>query len=414
MIKLAATGIITGLDIGTTKVCVIIGQMNDLGGIDIIGVGVTPSSGLRRGVVVNIDNTVKSINKAIEGAELMAGVEVESVFTGIAGGHIKSFNSRGVVAVSSKNREITESDVERVIDAARAISIPIDREVIHVIPQEYIVDDQDGIKEPVGMSGVRLEAEVHIITGAISSIENIIKSVNRAGYEVEDIVLEPLASAEAILTDEEKELGIVLVDLGGGTTDVVMYIKGSVWHTGVIALGGNHVTNDVAIGLRTPVTSAEVIKKRYGVAVADSVDPEEIIEVQGVGGRPQKKVAKKTLARIIEPRMSEILELIKREIKMSGFDELIGAGAALTGGGALLNGSLDMFENVLDIPVRLGIPEKVSGLVDKVNFPQFATGVGLVLYGSKNKSLKDLYKGSEESIFKNIIKRLGDWFKEYF
>ncbi len=411
---MAETGIITGLDIGTTKVCVVIGQMNDIGSMDIIGVGIAPSSGLRRGVVVNIDNTVKSINKAVEEAELMAGVEVESVFTGIAGGHIKSFNSRGVVAVSSKNREITESDVERVIDAARAIAIPIDREVIHIIPQEYIVDDQDGIKEPIGMSGIRLEAEVHIITGAIASIENIIKSVNRAGYEVEDIVLEPLASAEAILTDEEKELGIVLVDLGGGTTDVIMYIKASVWHTGVIALGGNHITNDIAIGLRTPVTSAEVIKKRYGVAVAGTVDPEEIIEVPGVGGRAPKKVAKKDLASIIEPRMSEILELIRREIKMSGFDELIGAGAAFTGGGALLNGSLDMFENTLDIPVRLGIPEKVGGLIDKINSPQFATGVGLVLYGAKNKSLKDLYKGSEENIFKNIVKRLGDWFKEYF
>jgi len=411
---LTETGIITGLDIGTTKVCVVIGQLNDLGGVDIIGVGVAPSSGLRRGVVVNIDNTVKSINKAVEEAELMAGVEVQSVFTGIAGGHIKSFNSRGVVAVSSKNREIMQTDVERVIDAARAISIPIDREVIHVIPQEYIVDDQDGIKEPIGMSGVRLEAEVHIITGAISSIENIIKSINRAGYEVEDIVLEPLASAESLLTDEEKELGIVLIDMGGGTTDVIMYIKGSVWHTGVIALGGNHVTNDIAIGMRTPVTSAEVIKKRYGVAVADTVNAEEIIEVPGVGGRPPKKVPKKTLASIIEPRMSEILELIKREIKMSGFDELIGAGAALTGGGALLNGSLDMFENVLNIPVRLGVPEKVGGLVDKINSPQYATGVGLVLYGSKNKSYKDLYKGSEESVFKNIIKRLGDWFKEYF
>ena len=411
---MAEKGIITGLDIGTTKVCAVIGQANDLGGIDIIGVGVAPSSGLRKGVVVNIDNTVKSINKAVEEAELMAGVEVGAVFTGIAGGHIKSFNSRGVVAVSSKNREITDGDVERVIDAARAISIPIDREVIHVIPQEYIVDDQDGIKEPIGMSGIRLESEVHIITGAIASIENIIKSINRAGYEVEDIVMEPLASAEAVLTEEEKELGVVLVDLGGGTTDIVMYIKGSVWHTGVLSLGGNHVTNDVSIGLRTPVTSAEIIKKKHGMAMADSIDPQEIIEVPGVGGRPPKKVAKKALAEIIQPRMEELLELIKREIKMSGFDEMIGGGAVLTGGAALLEGTLDLAEKVLNIPARLGISEKVGGLVDKINSPMFSTGVGLVLYGSKNKSLKELYKGSEENIFKNIIKRLGDWFKEYF
>ncbi len=411
---MAEAGIITGLDIGTTKVCAVIGQMNDLGGVDIIGVGVAPSSGLRKGVVVNIDNTVKSINKAVEEAELMAGVEVQSVFTGIAGGHVKSLNSRGVVAVSSKNREITASDTERVIDAARAISIPIDREVIHIIPQEYIVDDQDGIKDPVGMSGVRLEAEVHIVTGAIASIENIIKSINRAGYEVEDIVLEPLAAAESVITEEEKELGVVLIDLGGGTTDIMMFVKGSIWHTGVLSLGGNHVTNDVSIGLRTPVTSAEIIKKRYGTAFSDTVDPEDIIEVPAVGGRPSKKVAKKNLSEIIEPRMSEILELVKREIKMSGFDELIGAGAVLTGGGSLLDGTMELSEKILNIPVKLGIPENVGGLVDKIIQPQFATGVGLVLYGSKNASMKGLYKGSEENVFKNIIKRLGMWFKEYF
>ena len=360
---MADQGIITGLDIGTTKVCAVIGQISELGSLDIIGVGVAPSSGLRKGVVVNIDNTVKSINQAIEEAELMAGVEVESVFTGIAGGHIKSFNSRGVVAVSSKSREITAEDMDRVIDAARAISIPIDREVIHVIPQEFIVDDQDGIKDPIGMSGIRLESEVHIITGAIASIENIIKSINRAGYEVEDIVLEPLASAEAILTDEEKELGVALIDIGGGTVDVIMFIKGSVWHTGVIALGGNHVTNDIAIGMRMPITAAEIIKKRYGCAFVDLIDNKEIIEVPGVGGREPRKIPKKTLTEIIQPRMEEILELVKREIKMSGFDELIGAGAILTGGASLLQGTCDLAEKVLEIPVRLGIPEKVGGLV---------------------------------------------------
>ncbi len=411
---MAESGIITGLDIGTVKVCAVIGQINEMGGINIMGVGMAPSSGLRKGVVVNIDNTVKSITQAIEEAELMAGVEIESVYTGIAGGHIKSFNSRGVVAVSGKSREITQNDVDRVIDAARAISIPIDREVIHVIPQEFIVDDQDGIKDPIGMSGIRLESEVHIITGAIASIENIIKSINRAGYEVEDIVLEPLASAESLLTEEEKELGVVLVDLGGGTVDVIMFIKGSIWHTGVISLVGNHITNDITIGLRTPITSAELIKKRYGCAMIDMVDSQEIIEVPGVGGRSGKKIAKKFLAEIIQPRMEEIFELVKREMKMSGFDEMIGAGAVLTGGTSLLSGSAELAEKILNIPVRVGYPEKVGGLVDKINSPIFSTGVGLVLYGSKNASMKDLYKGTEENIFSNIIKRLGMWFKEYF
>ncbi|MBN1898424.1 MAG: cell division protein FtsA [Spirochaetes bacterium] len=406
--------IITGLDIGTTKVCAVIGQMNEMGGVDVIGVGTAPSNGLRKGVVVNIDNTVKSINKAIEEAELMAGVEVESVFTGIAGGHIKGINSRGVVAISSKNHEITKADVDRVIDAARAISIPIDREVLHVIPQEYIVDDQDGIKDPVGMSGIRLESEVHIVTGAVSSIENIVKSVHRAGYEVEDIVLEPLASADAILTDEEKELGVVLVDLGGGTTDIIMFINGSVWHSSVIALGGNHVTNDVAIGLRTPVSSAEIIKKKYGCACQDIINADDMIEVPSVGGRKNKQVSRKFLSEIIQPRMEEIIGLVQREIKISGFDELIAAGVVMTGGGSLLEGTVDLAEKVMNLPARIGVPEKIGGLIDTVNNPLYATGVGLVHYGSRNKSYSELYKASGDNLFKNIMKRLGIWFKENF
>jgi len=406
--------IITGLDIGTTKVCAIIGQVNQVGGVDILGVGIAPSYGLRKGVVVNIDNTVKSITKAIEEAELMAGVEIDSVYTGIAGGHIKGINSRGVVAISSKTKEITQADVERVIDAARAISIPIDREVIHVIPQEFIVDDQDGIKDPVGMSGIRLESEVHIITGAVSSIENIIKSVHRAGYKVNDIILEPLASAEAVLTDEEKELGVTLIDLGGGTTDIIMFINGSVWHTSVIALGGNHITNDISYGLRTPVQSAEIIKKKYGCAYADLVSEDELIEVESVAGHQSKKVSRKFIAEIIQPRMEEIFGLVQRELKISGFDELVAAGAVITGGGALLTGTVELAEKKLNMPVRIGYPDKVSGLVDKVASPLFATGVGLILYGLKNKDLSELYKTKGENLFKNIIKRLGMWFKENF
>jgi len=411
---LSKQGIITGLDIGTTKVCAVIGQMNESGGVDIIGVGMAPSYGLRKGVVVNIDNTVKSINQAIEEAELMAGVEVDSVYAGVAGGHIKSINNRGVVAISSRSREITQADVDRVIDSAKAVSLPIDREVIHVIPQEYIVDNQDGIKDPIGMSGVRLEADVHIIVGAVASIDNIIKSVHRAGYEVEDIVLEPLASAEAILTEEEKELGVALIDMGGGTTDIIMFIRGSVWHTGIIALGGNHVTNDIAFGLRTPATSAEIIKKRYGVALVDSIDENELIEVPGIGGRAPRKIPKKMLAQIIQPRMDEILQLTYREIKKSGFDELISAGCVITGGGALLKDTDALAEKIMNIPVRIGYPERIGGLNDKVNSPLYATGVGLVLYGSKNESVSELYKGSDENVFKNIISRLGNWFKEYF
>ncbi len=407
-------GIITGLDIGTTKVCAVIGQVNDAGAIDIIGVGMAPSYGLRKGVVVNIDNTVKSINQAVEEAELMAGVEVDSVYAGIAGGHIKSINNRGVVAISNRSREITQADVDRVIDSAKAVSLPIDREVIHIIPQEFIVDDQDGIKDPIGMSGVRLEADVHIIVGAVASIENIIKSVHRAGYEVDDIVLEPLASAEAILTEEEKELGVALIDMGGGTTDIIMFIRGSVWHTGIVALGGNHVTNDLAYGLRTPATSAEIIKKRYGMAILDSLEENELIEVPGVGGRPPRKIPKKTLAQIIQPRMEEILQLAYREIKMSGFDELISAGGVVTGGGSLLKGTAELAEKVMNIPIRVGYPDRIGGLTDKVNSPLYATGVGLVLYGSKNENLSELYRGAEESVFKNIITRLGNWFKEYF
>jgi len=406
--------IITGLDIGTTKVCAIIGQVNQVGGVDILGVGIAPSYGLRKGVVVNIDNTVKSITKAIEEAELMAGVEIDSVYTGIAGGHIKGINSRGVVAISSKTKEITQADVERVIDAARAISIPIDREVIHVIPQEFIVDDQDGIKDPVGMSGIRLESEVHIITGAVSSIVNIIKSVHRAGYKVNDIILEPLASAEAVLTDEEKELGVTLIDLGGGTTDIIMFINGSVWHTSVIALGGNHITNDISYGLRTPVQSAEIIKKKYGCAYADLVSEDELIEVESVAGHQSKKVSRKFIAEIIQPRMEEIFGLVQRELKISGFDELVAAGAVITGGGALLTGTVELAEKILNMPVRIGYPDKVSGLVDKVASPLFATGVGLILYGLKNKDLSELYKTKGENLFKNIIKRLGMWFKENF
>ncbi len=310
--------IAVGLDIGTTKVSVVVGERDVNGLIEIKGVGTAPSNGLRKGVVVNIDATVESIRKAVEEAELMAGLSIKEVYVGIAGGHIEGMNSRGVIAVSSKGREITQPEVERVIDAARAVVIPSDRDVIHVLPQEFIVDEQDGIKDPVGMCGVRLEAEIHIVTGSVTSMQNIVKSVQRAGLDVRDIVLQPLASANAVLSEDEKELGCILIDIGGGTTDVLMYVDGAVWHTGVLSIGGGHLSNDLSVGLRTPTVSAEVIKRKYGCAMRGLVNPAEMIEVPAVGGRPPQRVPRTVLADILQPRMEEIFSLVNRAVQMTG------------------------------------------------------------------------------------------------
>ncbi len=405
--------IIVGLDIGTTKVCTIIGRVNEYGSVDIVGVGVSPSRGLRKGVVVNIESTVQSVATAIEKAELMAGTEVKSVYAGIAGGHIEGINSRGVVAVSTRNKEITQEEVDRVIEAAKAIALPMEREVIHVIPQEFIVDNQEGIKDPIGMSGVRLEAEVHIVTGAVASAQNIVKSVNRAGYMVNDIVLEPLASALATLKDDEKELGVVLIDIGGGTTDVLVYLNGSIWHTSVIAMGGNHVTNDVSVGLRTPVNSAEKIKKEWGIAVSDLVDPNEIIEVPAVGGRKPTQIPRQLLAEIIEPRMEEIFILVKNELEKHEFKDLLAGGVVLTGGASMLDGTEKLAERVFDMPVRIGIPGNVGGLVDEIATPEYATGVGLVLYGLKSQPERYI-ENKGPGLFSNIKKRMAEWFGEFF
>ena len=405
--------VIVGLDIGTTKVCAIIGRVNEYGSVDIVGVGVSPSRGLRKGVVVNIESTVQSVATAIEKAELMAGTEVKSVYAGIAGGHIEGINSRGVVAVSTKNKEITQEEVDRVIEAAKAIALPMEREVIHVIPQEFIVDNQDGIKDPIGMSGVRLEAEVHIVTGAVASAQNIVKSVNRTGYMVNDIVLEPLASALATLKDDEKELGVVLIDIGGGTTDVLVYLNGSIWHTSVIAMGGNHVTNDVSIGLRTPVNSAEKIKKEWGVAVSDLVDPNEMIEVPAVGGRKPTQIPRQLLAEIIEPRMEEIFILVKNELEKHEFRDLLAGGVVLTGGASMLEGTEKLAERVFEMPVRIGVPCNVGGLVDEISTPEYATGVGLVLYGLKSQPERFI-ENKGPGLFSNIKKRMAEWFGEFF
>ncbi len=402
--------LLVGLDIGTTKICTIVGEVQN-GLVNIIGIGSHPSRGLRKGVVVNIEGTVQSIRKAIEEAELMAGCQIDSVFAGIAGGHIRGINSHGVIAV--KNREITEQDIKRVIDAASAIAIPMDREVIHVLPQEFIVDDQDGIRDPIGMCGVRLEGKVHIVTGAVTSAQNIIRCTNRAGLHVNDIVLEQLGCSEAVLSFEEKELGAAVVDIGGGTTDLVIFCNGSIKHTSVLSLAGNHITSDISLGLRTPAEEAEKLKKRYGCALVSMVNKEEMIEVPSVGGRKSRTLSRQTLAEIIEPRVEEILALVQGEIMRSGYGNLIGSGIVLTGGTAIMEGMPEIAEQIFNLPVRRGYPVGISGLTDLVNSPIFATGVGLVVYGSKNRS-KSRFRIGETNIFAKVSRRMRDWFGEFF
>jgi cell division protein FtsA len=402
--------LVVGLDIGTTKICAVVGEVVN-GQVNIIGLGTSPSKGLRKGVVVNIESTVQSIKKAVEETELMAGCHITSVYAGIAGGHIRGINSHGVIAV--KNREIGPSDVQRVIDAASAVAIPMDREVIHIIPQEFVVDDQDGIKDPVGMSGVRLEGRVHIITGAITSAQNIIKCANRAGLDVDDIVLEQLGSSDAVLTPEEKELGVAIIDIGGGTTDLVIFVNGSIKHTAVISLAGSHVTSDISMGLRTPMEEAEKIKKRYGCSLTSMVRKDETIEVPSVGGRKPRILSRQTLAEIIEPRVEEILSLVHNEVLRTGYGNLIASGVVLTGGSAILEGIPELAEQIFNLPVRRGTPIGIGGLVDLVNSPMYATGVGLVLYGSRNK-VQSRFKVGEKNIFSKVTHRMREWIGEFF
>lgn len=379
-----AAKIYAGLDIGTTKISCIIADQSASGELRIVGVGNAPSEGLRRGAVVDLEKTVASITRAVEEAERMAGVQAKGVHAGIAGDHIRSLNSRGVVAVSRKDNEIHAADVARVIEAAKAIAIPTDREIIHVIPQEFIVDDQDGIKDPVGMSGVRLEAEVHIITGAVTSARNICRAIQRAGLKVYDLTLEPLASAAAVLDDDEKDLGVVLLDLGGGTTDVAVFHEGAVRHTSIIPFGGANVTSDIAIGLRTPIDKAEAIKIQFGVALAAMVHGDETVSVSGVGGRGDKEISRHVLASMIEPRMEEIFALANKEVRKNHFAPLIGGGVVLTGGTSLLPGAVELAEQVFEMPVRLGLPRGLGGLSANVCDPRYSTGVGLVLHAARS------------------------------
>ncbi|MDO5575452.1 MAG: cell division protein FtsA [Fibrobacter sp.] len=407
--------VFVGLDIGTTKIACIISVLDSDGELKIVGVGVSPSDGLRKGVVVNIDKTVKSIQKAVTEAEVMAGFDVDAVWVGIAGDHIRAISSKGVVAISRDDKEITEMDVIRAIDAAKAVSIPMDREILHVIPQEFIVDDQKGIKDPIGMCGVRLETQVQIITGAVTSAQNIYKCVDKAGLKVIDLVLEPLASSYSVLEKDEKELGVALIDMGGGTTDIAIYFDESIRHTAVVGLGGQNVTSDIAIGMRTPVDRAEEIKKTYGCACASLVKGDEYIGVPGVGGREQREVSRSVLASIIEPRLEEILSLTFREIKKTEYADMLGAGVVLTGGGALMDGIQELAEKVFEIPVKLGEPSGFGGLTEAARSPIHSTGIGLCMYGLENFKKHSGKKSSgDDDNFKRIFSKMKNWIKDFF
>lgn len=400
--------IIVGLDIGTTKICAVVGERSETG-INIIGTGTHPSIGLKKGVVIDIESTVDSIKKAVEEAELMAGCEISSVYAGIAGGHITGFNSQGIIAI--KGREVTQQDVDRVIEAARAVAIPMDREVIHVLPQEFVVDDQRGIQNPIGMAGVRLEANIHIVTGAVASAHNIIKCANKAGLDVCDVVLESLASGDAVLTKEEKELGTALVDIGGGTTDLAIFSNGNIRHTFVLAIGGHQLTNDVAVGLRANKADAEKIKIKFGSCLSEQIPANETIEVPGMGGREPRTLPRQILGEILEPRVEEIFALTKREIFKIGLDNSIASGIVVTGGSSLLDGIPEIAESVFDLPVRLGKPENIGGLIDIVSNPMFATGVGLVIYGANNNT-QNKFRIRDGNVFNRLMNRMKKWFSD--
>ncbi|MCJ7487178.1 MAG: cell division protein FtsA, partial [Candidatus Aminicenantes bacterium] len=400
---------IVGFDIGTRKVVAVIGEVTEERKVEIIGIGTADSRGLRKGVVVDLDATTTAIKKAQEEAELMAGVEIDSAFFGISGSHIKSFNSRGVVAVSGKNRVITREDVKRVIDQSKAIPIPPDRDIIHIIPQEFIVDDQDGIKDPAGMSGIKLEVNVHIITAALTSLQNLKSCVGRAGIGVEEVVLNQIATAQSVLTQDERELGVGQIDIGAGTTEVAIYERGSLWYTSTIPIGGDNFTNDIAVGLRTPIPEAERIKKKFGCIAGPPVDDQETIEVPSVGkGRKPRILSRQLLADIIQPRAEEIFRLVDSDIKRMGYDKSLNSGIVLTGGTALLEGLEEVAEEIFDLPVRRGDPGGVGGLVDRVSTPDFSTSVGLILYGfhiwQDRGFARDRKKGGWA--------KFKDWFKE--
>ena len=404
--------LLVALDIGTSKIVAIVGEVQEDGELEVIGFGSHPSRGLKKGVVVNIESTVASIQRAVEEAELMAGCEIQSVYTGIAGSHVRSLNSHGIVGI--RDREVGPGDVDRVIDAARAVPIPADQRILHVLPQEFIIDGQEGIRDPIGMSGVRLEAKVHMVTGAASAAQNIVKCVQRCGLEVEDIVLEQLASSYSVLTDDEKELGACLVDIGGGTTDIAVFHDGAIKHTAVIPIAGDQVTNDIAISLRTPTQYAEEIKIKYACALSQLANPDETIEVPSVGDRPPRRLARQTLAEIVEPRFEELFGLVRDELRRSGFEDLIAAGVVITGGSAKMEGAVELAEEVFHMPVRLGAPQYVDGLLEVVRNPIHATGVGLLLYGKEDVSRRGRRSSPVGGSLGDMWSRMKAWFQGQF
>src|ERR1700742_3605500 len=411
MAKRSDRNLLVGLDIGTSKVVAIVGEMKADGVLEIIGIGTHPSPGLKKGVVVNIESTVQSIQRAVEEAELMAGCEIHSVYAGIAGSHVRSLNSHGIVDI--KDKEVGPGDVERVIDAAKAVAIPADQKILHVLPQEYIIDAQEGIRDPIGMSGVRLEAKVHIVTGADSAAQNIVKCVQRCGLAVDDIVLEQLASSYAVLTEDEKDLGVCVVDIGGGTTDIAVFGGGAIRHTAVIPIAGGQITNDISVSMRTPTQYAEDIKIKYACALSQLANPDETIEVPSVGDRPPRRPARQTLAEIVEPRYEELFGLIRDELRRAGLEEQVATGIVLTGGSAKMEGAIELAEEVFHMPVRLGVPQFVSGLAEVVSNPIHATGVGLLLYAKSNLETP---RGEVVTLsgVKNLFERMKAWFQGNF
>ena len=411
MAKKIDKDVIVGLDIGTSKVLALVGEVTADGAIEVIGMGSQPSRGLKKGVVVNIESTVQSIQRAVEEAELMADCEINAVYAGIAGSHVRSLNSHGVVAI--RDREVTHGDVEHVIDAAKAVAIPADQRILHVLPQEFLIDGQEGIRDPIGMSGVRLEAKVHIVTGADSAAQNIIKCVQRCGLSVEDVVLEQLASSFAVLTEDEKELGVCLVDVGGGTTDIAVFSGGAIRHTAVIPIAGDQVTNDIAVSMRTPTQYAEDIKIRYACALSQLANPDESIEVPSVGERPSRRLARQTLAEVVEPRYEELFNLIREELRRSGFEEMVAAGIVLTGGSARMEGAIELAEEIFHVPVRLGLPGPLKGLSDVVRNPIYSTGVGLLLYAREN-AVPASRSAALTGNLAGALGRVKSWFKGNF
>ncbi len=411
MSKKPNSNLIVGIDIGTSKVLAIVGEVSEDGELAVIGVGHHPARGLRKGVVANIESTVQSIQRAVEEAELMAGCQIYSVFAGIAGAHINSFNSHGVVAI--RDNEVTNNDIERVIEAAKAMAIPNDQRILHVMPQDFIIDGQDGIREPVGMCGVRMEAKVHMITGAVSAAQNIVKCIRRCGLEVDDIILEQIASSESVLTEDERELGVCMIDIGGGTTDIAIFTEGAIRHTAVIPIAGDQVTNDIAVAFHTPTSAAEELKKKYGCALVQLVDESKMIETPSMGGRPPRNLSCQNLAEIIEPRVEELLLLIQAELRRSGFEELIGSGIVMTGGSSRIEGMMELAEEIFHLPVRLGVPSYDGPLSEVVRNPIYATGIGLIQFGHSNRSQVAQF-AEQPGRFRTMLERMKSWFKGSF